>query len=131
MELHLNRVDRSLEELTKKVQKHTSKTPEIINIDTPKNENKGFKWNILLKPPYIFMIVLPLVFIILLMYFKPSIILELDPKDPLQQTKYINVQKLLIWSVVLSCICGACIYYFLYMKKTENEETTNLNDKKE
>ena len=112
MDTHLDRVDRSLEELTKKVQKHTIKTPEILNPKkSDSNSPTGFQWKMLLKPPYIFMIALPIIFIILLVYFKPFLVMETDPKDPLKEKKYLSIQKVLLWSVVLSCISGACIYF--------------------
>ena len=126
MDTHLDRVDRSLEELTKKVQKHTTKTPEILNPKkSDSNSPTGFQWKILLKPPYIFMIALPIIFIILLVYFKPFLVMETDPKDPLKEKKYLSIQKVLLWSVVLSCISGACIYYFIYMKKSNTSEQTS------
>lgn len=128
MDTHLDRVDRSLEELTKKVQKHTTKTPEILNPkqnETTTFSQEGFRWKMLLKPPYIFMIALPIAFIILLVYFKPFLVMETDPKDPLKEKKYLSIQKVLLWSVVLSCISGACIYYFIYMKKNNTTEQTS------
>jgi hypothetical protein len=131
MESHLDRVDRSLEELTKKVQKHTLKTPDIINPTsdkTDKTSKPGFQWKMLLKPPYIFMIVLPIIFIILLVYFKPFLLMETDPKDPLKEKKYLSIQKVLLWSIVLSCISGSCIYYFVYMKKNNTPEQTSIKN---
>ena len=128
MDTHLDRVDRSLEELTKKVQKHTTKTPDILNQtdrETSSSSPTGFQWKMLLKPPYIFMIALPIIFIILLVYFKPFIVMENDPKDPLKEKKYLSIQKVLLWSVVLSCISGACIYYFIYIKKNDTSEQTS------
>ena len=128
MDTHLDRVDRSLEELTKKVQKHTTKTPDILNQtdrETSPSPPTGFQWKMLLKPPYIFMIALPIIFIILLVYFKPFIVMENDPKDPLKEKKYLSIQKVLLWSVVLSCISGACIYYFIYIKKNDTSEQTS------
>ena len=44
MESHLDRVDRSLEELTKKVQKHTLKTPDIINPTSDKTDKTSKTW---------------------------------------------------------------------------------------
>ena len=123
MDMHLDRVDRSLEELTKKVQKHTTKTPEILTHSENETQSPtGFQWKVLLKPPYIFMIVLPIIFIILLVYFKPFVVMETDPEDPLKEKKYLSIQKVLLWSIVLSCISGACIYYFIYMKKNDTTE---------
>ena len=126
MDTHLDRVDRSLEELTKKVQKHTTKTPEILNPKKSETTSfEGFQWKMLLKPPYIFIIALPIAFIILLVYFKPFLVMETDPKDPLKEKKYLSIQKVLLWSVILSCISGACIYYFIYMKKNNTTEQTS------
>ena len=129
MDTHLDRVDRSLEELTKKVQKHTTKTPEFLNSkkseSTSTTSPEGFKWKMLLKPPYIFMIALPIAFIILLVYFKPFLVMETDPNDPLTEKKYLSIQKVLLWSVVLSCISGACMYYFVYMKKNNTSEQSS------
>ena len=44
---------------------------------------------------------------------------------PLKEKKYLSIQKVLLWSVVLSCISGACIYYFIYMKKNNTTEQTS------
>ena len=119
METHLDRVDRSLEELTKKVQKHVSyKTPEIINNNHEKQTQNGFQLNVLLKPPYVFIIALPIIFIILLLYFQPSIVQVIDSND--ESKKYVSFKKLMIWSIVFSCISGGAIYYFFYMKKKSN-----------
>ena len=51
--------------------------------------------------------------------------MENDPKDPLKEKKYLSIQKVLLWSVVLSCISGACIYYFIYIKKNDTSEQTS------
>lgn len=126
MESHLHRVDESLAALTKKVQKHTThQTPELINnysfdqksATTTTKQNFSFKN--LLKPPYVFIIGLPLLFLILLIYLQPSFIMDISPDktDPVKQVKTLSIKKLLIWSLVLAGILGGGIYYFFYMKK--------------
>jgi len=129
METHLERVDRSLEELTKKVQKHTTKkTPDLINYSFEKSESKEgessgkFSVKTLLKPPYVFMIGLPLMFLILLLYLQPSFITEIDDTDPSKQKRYVSVKKLLWWTIGLAGIAGGVIYYVFYMKKQENNK---------
>ena len=131
MESHLHGVDESLAALTKKVQKHTmQKTPELINnysfdknSSTTTKEQK-FTFKSLLKPPYVFIIGLPLLFLILLIYLQPSFIMDISPDktDPVKQVKTLSIKKLLIWSLVLAGILGGCIYYFFYMKK-QNVQT--------
>ena len=128
MTTHLDNVDRSLEELTKKVQKHTMKSPDLINgikIDTNESDNeeqpKKFDFSILLKPPYVFIIGLPLFFIISLLYIQPYFIMEIDKKNPLKHKKYVGFKKLMQWTIAMSCVFGACIYYFIYVKKNDSE----------
>ena len=125
METHLDRVDRSLEELTKKVQKHVAyKTSEIdTNNNENNNENKtGNKFlNTILKPPYIFIIGLPMIYIILLLYLQPSFVKVIDPNDKKKQ--YVSFKKLMLWSIVFSSITGIIIYYFFFKEKnTENKK---------
>ena len=129
MESHLHGVDESLAALTKKVQKHTmQKTPELINnysFDKKcSTTEQNFSFKNLLKPPYVFIIGLPLLFLILLIYLQPSFVMDVSPdtKDPLKQVKTLSIKKLLIWSLVLAGILGGGIYYFFYMKK-QNMET--------
>tara|TARA_Y100000591_G_C21588890_1_gene572089 strand:- start:157 stop:564 length:408 start_codon:yes stop_codon:yes gene_type:complete len=131
MESHLHGVDESLEALTKKVQKHTMlKTPELINnYSFDKNSStttkeQEFTFKSLLKPPYVFIIGLPLLFLILLIYLQPSFIMDISPDktDPVKQVKTLSIKKLLIWSLVLAGILGGGIYYFFYMKK-QNVQT--------
>ena len=83
MESHLHGVDKSLAELTKKVQKHTThQTPEIINnysFDQKSSTTKqNFSFKNLLKPPYVFIIGLPLLFLILLIYLQPSFVMDVS-----------------------------------------------------
>ena len=136
MENHLNRVDKSLEELTRKVQKHTvQKTPEIVNLnysfDKKQNvENQTdskFNFKSLLKPPYIFICGLPILFLILLIYLQPSFIMytERDKENPRKIISKLSIKKLLLWTLALSCVLGVCIYYFFYMKKQNVENQTS------
>lgn len=131
MESHLHRVDESLAALTKKVQKHTThQTPEIINNysfdqkSSTTTTEQNFSFKNLLKPPYVFIIGLPLLFLILLIYLQPSFVMDVSPDktNPLKEIKTLSIKKLLIWSLVLAGILGGGIYYFFYMKK-QNMET--------
>lgn len=115
MDDHLNNVDQSLEELTKKVRKHIYKEPEPESVENVNAEKPPTLLSKLLQPPTIFFIAIPIASLIILALWQPEVVMKTDPED--KKKKYLHFKRLIFWTVVLSIMAGIGVYYFFYNQK--------------
>ena len=100
-----------------------------IQNNTTDTSNKTSIFNTLLKPPYLYFIIIFVSVFSLLLYFKPSFIMNVDreevtdvkTKKKLPKKLSLNIGKLFLFSFIISAVLIGSYYLYTYFTKKSKQ----------
>ena len=100
-----------------------------IQNNTTDISNKTSIFNTLLKPPYLYFIIIFVSVFSLLLYFKPSFIMNVDreevtdvkTKKKLPKKLSLNIGKLFLFSFIISAVLIGSYYLYTYFTKKSKQ----------
>ena len=107
-----------LAHLAHEVNKHCPGNINNGEISMTESEKKTWVSSII-KPPYIYCAILPIIIFILIIYVKPGFVKKaVRVSDDSNELKYVtDFKKILISTVIISAILCFAFYYFILRKK--------------